>query len=341
MYIVRQVRGREGIINEFTFMPKGSLLQECADFVTVHCKMSDHIDIASGKMDMTVELSAPGFRRHMGKPSIMLRIQSSPNSGIRFEYPIEMSDAEFRRIMGLSDDEWDGFCSELVQDISASCAQIGFSSKNFRICVVYSLGEPKKIRFRPKSMIADYLMEVGIDLDLSGFIDLENMPKKKGKNNEPIEVYMAKLREELNAAGWSELEIEREVRRQSIVEQYDLMLSLYYGSKGEFFPLCMYTLANGEVRFSNGESDNLYQQDLTKVLGIPFKELKDFKENLQQEVLAVLHEMGIKYMSNSVYDLGLDEPWADSVQEIDMEKINKLRKKPSKSSKAKKKKVAI
>lgn len=347
MYIVRQVRGQEGIVNAFTFMPRGSLLKECADFITVHCRMSEFIDVPSGRMNMVVELGAPGFRRYTGRPSFMLGLVSTAD-GIQLHYPEShagMSDADFRKMVGLDDDrEWDEFRSELAEDVFAACEHMGFANKNFRIRVIYVRGEPRKIRFRPKSMIADYLMEVGIDLDLSGFIDLENRPKKKGRDNEPIEVYLAQLRKELRAKGWSEAEIEAEVERQSTVAQFDIMLSLYYTTCGQFFPLAMYTSASGKVKFWNGTVSNKYQQDLVGTVRVPPEKLKDFMENLHGEVLAVLHEMGIKYLSNSVFDLGLDEPWADSVRDIDMETISKLRKKPTKPTKPTKKtskKVAI
>lgn len=341
--IVRKVRSTEGIIEHFTFRPSQPLLKECSDLVTVNCNQSGYIDTTNNRLDMAVELHSLGFNRHIGKPTFPLRIFSDldrRSDAIHLEFAYEMSEDEFGNILGLDAEEIGLFKSELFQDLQAICMQQQLENKNFRIREYRSGGECKRLVFRPVTMIADYLVEVGIDLYLSNFIDLENRPKMKG--GKPISVFLMQEREKMEASGWDEYAIEKALDKLAVLPQFDIMLSLVYNGRKDVLPLGMYTQPNGNVKFFNGDDENLYQRDLIGTIKVPSKELQEFKDCLCNEVLDVLREMGIKHLGHSVDDLGLEEPWADEIGQIDMAKIKKLKNNKSKSNKSKnKKKVAI
>lgn len=334
MNIIKSVKSN-GMLESFMFEPKHQMLQEFATFINVVCKDSEYVNLSekSQSMDVLVELHNSYFLVKIGKPTLQMRVRMD-NDGLGLYYVTgSMCDDSFIQLMGMSVDAEEGIdeFSEFKEGIKAELCSafqaVGLTTKNFRIRMIKKGDEIRKVLFRPTSpLVSEYLSQVGISLDLSNFIDLENLPKK----GNILEAEQKKDRLRLTKEGKSEEEIVKYLNDKKVVNpQYDIMLDLYYGTSNEkVVHLGMYTVPNNGVKFSNGTDENLYQDDFIKVIGIEQNQLQDFKKALNAEVLEVLKQLNIKKLDNSIHALGLEEPWANDTSNAmkNIKDIRSLRK---------------
>lgn len=320
--IVKSVRNTMGLLKSFVIESNDSILQDFCNLITVDCEKSGLVDLDEGKMDVGIELHSICFKKITGRPQLPLnlRVDEYGKPKLSFEEIPGMDDQEFMKIMGMVETVeeysldtglYEAFVEAAYQTIRSGFEQQNIRHKNYRIQVTRMAGIVRQINFRPEStLLSEYLSKISVRLDLSNYIDLQNMPKKGSK----LEAAKAERKEELVGMGMTEEQIREELESVSVIDpQYDLMLELYYNFSGtKVMPLGMYTVPNDAIKFSNGTDTNLYQEDFLNTLHIIQKELPGFKAELNKEVLEVLEYLGIDKLDNSALALGLEEPWAQT-----------------------------
>jgi len=316
--IVKSVSNSTGLLQNFTFEPSSSFVQEFAQIVTINCEKSGYVDINERGpwMDVIVELHNPCFKKVSGRAAFDIRLFTDDAGTPHLEYSCGVDEDRFLNMMGMDEEELVQFRNDLLSSTAEAFVAQNVTSRSFRIILHKNGGVLKNIMFRPSSeILSEYLSKICIRLDLSNFIDLLNSPKKGAK----LAAKRAQETARLKDLGLSAADIKEKVAQVTVIDpQYDVMLELYYTTGDRSVPLGMYTQPNDTIKFSNGTDENLYQDDFIKTMAIPQRELPDFKKMLNTEVFEVLTQLGIDFLDNSAHALGLEEPWATTTSTVAM-----------------------